>query len=347
MIHGFERFTSVGAAALTASASYGVADPEITDVRFDPATPSTGDTVEMEVDVRNTRQSSGFDVFGVTVTSPALSTHIIQYCALIGGGDTTTVDGSTSLDPGLDGEFTFVTDPMQIEVVAYGFTAGTDCTTGNFPGRGQNVTSETVTLAGQGSTVAEPTFALSNLRLSDTPTVGQTVQISVDITNTGGEGSAPVSVGLSAEPGAFDTSVQRSPTLAGGATQTVTASFDISPGGGDFAYARATSPSDTLEVPITVRTPALDDAIEVVAAGFASSTTPTDGEEVLYEVRVKNVSQLTWRVEATFSDGSGNVLDTDVFDALAPDGSTLLVGSTTATAPELSVCYALSGQVIA
>lgn len=356
-IRGFEPFVAARDGFVTARATeYGRAVPNIINIWLSDYAPQTGDTVDVEVQLENLDANDDghqYDVFALMVDSPQLDTHITMYCAVIENDKEVFVDDSTSKDPGLDGEFPVTEPEMTIRARAMGMRKGRICSTGSFNRLYPNAAhtdEQTVSLTAEGATAAPPSFALSNLRVSDTPAVGERVQVSVDVENTGGEGSEAVTFGFADASGAFESSVTQRPTLAGGESTVAYANFTVPPGAAsEWAQLRASVPASGAErtAPIAVRSQPLDEAIEVVDAGFEGAVDPVDGDSLTYTVRVRNTADVPWRVSTTLTDGTtGREVGGDVIDSLAPGATGTLASNVTLSAPQTEVCYALSGQSV-
>jgi len=167
-------------------ARYNKADISIETVALSRENFNVGDSVDVEVTVRNTKSStsseSGYDAFFVLAESPQISEHIIAYCGIIQPGQTKTVDESGSMDPGTDGRLNIIEEQMEVAVVSGGHESGLNCTA-------DNIATETPRDTAQ-------------ISIDTTPTLAAREQVSLSIdSSSGGERTASLSYTVNSNSG--------------------------------------------------------------------------------------------------------------------------------------------------
>lgn len=338
---------------------YAPADPVIEDVRFDPPSPQSGDTVQIEIDVLDTKttatgESGEFNAFAVVVESPQLDQHILARCEIIRPGQTITVDDSTGDFPGFDGEFP-ATGEMDIAVVVTGWDPRQDCTPGNISDAQLDnpSVSQTYSLDASGEETEPPSVSATNVELpvGDTYQTGDSVVVDATFENTGGPGPSTVTVGIGPSADRLELFSEGSFNFDAGEVRTERYSFDLPPESGDWNTVAAyvgSNVSGAATSTINIRSPNFDQDVQVVETSWSPQVDSIpEGDEVSRLVTIENQGDVPYRVSITFTDSDGgNQIGAATISNLQPGDRKVVEQTVVAEPPEVTVCYSLSGQPI-
>ena len=146
------------------------------------------------------------------------------------------------------------------------------------------------------------TFAVSAVSSNSPVTAGDTLDVTATVTNTGDQqGTQTVSLGVN---GAIEDSQQL--TLAGGASQTITLSWQTAAGETGTVQTSVASANDTASTTVTVE--AQPDPASFTLSGVSSNSPVTAGDTVEVTATVENTGDLEGTQTIQLTDGSA-VLD--------------------------------------
>lgn len=337
---------------------YEPADPVIEDVRFDPPSPESGETVQLEVDVRDTKSTatggSDFNAVAVLAETPTLSQHILARCEVIEPGNTLTIDDSTGDQPGYDGEFP-ATETMDITIYAVGFSpSGSVCEPDVIrrqagSGYVNPSVQQTVTLEVGGPATEEPSVTPTDITVAgDSFQTGDTVIVDATFENTGGPGEATTRVGVGPRLSQLEQFSEGGLQFEAGETRTERYQFDLPPESGDWDVAAAYvtgNQSGAVTTNISVASPNFDQDVQVVNTSWSPSGSATEGQEVTRSITIENQGDVPYRVSVTFTDSDGgNQIGAATIMNLQPGDSKVVEQTVVAEPPEVTVCYSLAGQ---